>query len=131
MRFDDCLALYPHQLEQKVPLQNMISYEAALRSNVNVGEKVLVPLKDDGRYGPGTVVEDIGLNKTEEGENENFHLLLPRISYSIRDVELWCFCSLLPTKKLRLIRKYLMLPSMHLYSKINKRFKIYPTNNFL
>ena len=74
MKFDDCPALYSRNLQQETPLKNMISYEDALRNDIHVGDKVLAPFKEDGRYEPGTVVEGFDLRKNkQEGKQRLFH----------------------------------------------------------
>ena len=49
---------------QSTLLRNMISYEDALRNDIHVGEKVLAPVCNDGKYEPGTVVEGYDIRKT-------------------------------------------------------------------
>ncbi len=35
----------------------MIAYKDAFRLNISLGDKVLAPWQNDGRYGPGTVLD--------------------------------------------------------------------------
>ena len=65
MKFDDCPALSARYLEQETPLENIISYEDALRNDISVGEKALVPFRDDGKYGPATVVGGYDLRNAD------------------------------------------------------------------
>lgn len=37
----------------------MIAYKDAIRHHVCIGDKVLAPWQDDGRYGPGTVLDGV------------------------------------------------------------------------
>ena len=65
MKFENCPALISKHLVQDIALKNIISYEDALRNDIYVGEKVLVPVGDDGRYKPGTVVEGFDMRKSK------------------------------------------------------------------
>lgn len=71
VKFDDCPALSARYLEQETPLENIISYEDALRNDISVGEKALVPFRDDGKYGPATVVGGYDLRNADHKEYGN------------------------------------------------------------
>jgi len=58
VEFDQCPALRKPHL-QEVPLFDMIAYKDAIRHHVCIGDKVLAPWQNDGRYGPGTVLDGV------------------------------------------------------------------------
>ena len=66
VKFDDCPAIFASHVVQDTALRNIISYEDALRNDISVGEKVLAPVGDDGKYKPGTVVEGVDIRKTKQ-----------------------------------------------------------------
>lgn len=37
----------------------MVAYKDAIRHHVCIGDKVLAPWQNDGRYGPGTVLDGV------------------------------------------------------------------------
>jgi len=58
VEFNQCPALRKPHL-QEVPLFDMIAYKDAIRHHVCIGDKVLAPWQNDGRYGPGTVLDGV------------------------------------------------------------------------
>ena len=76
VKFDDCPAILSSHIVQDTALKNIISYEDALRNDISVGEKVLVPVGNDGKYKPGTVVEGVDIRKTKQLGNYK---------------DIWCF----------------------------------------
>lgn len=58
VEFEKCPALRKPHL-QEVPLFDMIAYKDAIRHHVCIGDKVLAPWQNDGRYGPGTVLDGV------------------------------------------------------------------------
>ncbi|KAJ7333601.1 hypothetical protein OS493_017143 [Desmophyllum pertusum] len=58
VEFDQCPALRKPHL-QEVALFDMIAYKDAIRHHVCIGDKVLAPWQNDGRYGPGTVLDGV------------------------------------------------------------------------
>ena len=58
MEFDQCPALRKPHL-QEVALFDMVAYKDAIRHHVCIGDKVLAPWQNDGRYGPGTVLDGV------------------------------------------------------------------------
>ena len=56
--FDQCPALCKPHL-QEVALFDMVAYKDAIRHHVCIGDKVLAPWQNDGRYGPGTVLDGV------------------------------------------------------------------------
>ena len=43
---------------QETSVPNMIAYKDAMRASASLGDNVLAPWKQDGCYGPGTVLDD-------------------------------------------------------------------------
>ena len=80
MRFDNCLALQKSFLEQETCLENIISYTDGLRNDIYVGDKVLAPVGEDGRYGSGVLVEGVDLRK---GQSEGKVLVLRKLLQSV------------------------------------------------
>lgn len=58
VEFDQCPALRKPHL-QEVALFDMVAYKDAIRHHVCIGDKVLAPWQNDGRYGPGTVLDGV------------------------------------------------------------------------
>ena len=58
VEFDQCPAFRKPHL-QEVALFDMIAYKDAIRHHVCIGDKVLAPWQNDGRYGPGTVLDGV------------------------------------------------------------------------
>lgn len=75
VEFDQCLALRKPHL-QEVALFDMIAYKDAVRHHVCIGDKVLAPWQDDGRYGPGSVLDGVDRRDVQTKGYEGGELLV-------------------------------------------------------
>ena len=56
----------------------MIAYKDAIRHHVCIGDKVLAPWQDDGRYGPGTVLDGVDRRDLQpQGIKKNITSFVP------------------------------------------------------
>ena len=71
-------------MQQETLLLNMISYQDALQNDIHVGEKVLAPFKEDGKYEPGTVVEGADIRKGQpDGKNVDRNYFYQELSSQV------------------------------------------------
>lgn len=75
VEFDKCPALCKPHL-QEVALFDMIAYKDAIRHHVCIGDKVLAPWQNDGRYGPGTVLDGVDRRDVQPQGYEGGNLLV-------------------------------------------------------
>ena len=64
IKFESCPGLRK-TAPQEISVHNMIAYKDAFRVNISLGDKVLAPWQDDGRYGPGTVLDGYERRNTQ------------------------------------------------------------------
>ena len=64
IKFESCPGLRK-TTPQEISVHNMIAYKDAFRLNISLGDKVLAPWQDDGRYGPGTVLDGYERRNTQ------------------------------------------------------------------
>ena len=72
IKFESCPGLRK-TAPQEISVHNMIAYKDAFRLNISLGDKVLAPWQDDGRYGPGTVLDGYERRNTQYEGRYVFH----------------------------------------------------------
>jgi len=75
VEFEQCPALCKPHL-QEVTLFDMVAYKDAIRQHVCIGDKVLAPWQNDGRYGPGTVLDGVDRRDVQPQGYEGGELLV-------------------------------------------------------
>ncbi|XP_046845537.1 trichohyalin-like [Xenia sp. Carnegie-2017] len=75
VKFASCPALRKSSLHE-ITHHNMIAYEDAYRLSISLGDKVLASWQNDGRYGPGTVLDGYETRSKLNLEEENNYLLV-------------------------------------------------------
>ena len=70
IKLESCPGLRKPAL-QEISVHNMIAFKDAFRQNISLGDKVLAPWQNDGRYGPGTVLDGFERRDTQiEGDDD-------------------------------------------------------------